>query len=308
MFEKPEFSIILCTANRKEPLRACLENILLQSIPPEQYEIIVINNVPEDDVRVRSVIHDLGASEKIRYSFEEEEGLSPARNHGITLAKADILVFIDDDALAEPTWLEELLKTYCEHPDAAVVGGKIRLFWEGDVPGWLHPALYGYLGELDYGEGVFPIQTNQRLGGGNFSIEKSWLEKCGGFSHQLGRNHKSLLSGEETELFIRVWDQGGQCYYNSEAIVMHPAPLHRMNKQFFRQRVYWGARSEARIDRIHFPQQIALKIFSKLIRLPYHLSFSAWYGITNQPAFSFLWETFYLNTLGYIREFLCNGK
>lgn len=304
----PKLSVIICTTCRHDLIKSCLLSIEAQTLSSNEFEIIVVNNAPEANSEILSIINKLKNLIPIHYAIEYEEGLSPARNHGITLAKADILVFIDDDALAEPTWLEELLKTYCEHPDAAVVGGKIRLFWEGDVPGWLHPALYGYLGELDYGEGVFPIQTNQRLGGGNFSIKKSWLEKCGGFSHQLGRNHKSLLSGEETELFIRVWDQGGQCYYNSEAIVMHPAPLHRMNKQFFRQRVYWGARSEARIDRIHFLQQIALKIFSKLIRLPYHLFFSAWYGITNQPAFSFLWETFYLNTLGYIREFLCNGK
>jgi GT2 family glycosyltransferase len=287
---------------RLKPLGACLMSVLQQTISPDQYEIILVNNSPRTDSEVRQLIQTLPENARINCSIEPKEGLSFARNHGISLSKGEILVFIDDDAVAESSWLEDILKTYREHPDAAIVGGKINLCWENSIPKWLHPELYGYLGELDYGDVIFPIQKSQRLGGGNFSIKKSWLEKCGGFSTRLGRNRKSFLSGEETELFIRVWDYGGQCYYNSEAIVTHPAPLQRMNKNFFRQRVYWGARSDARIDKIHFPEKIINKLLAMLIRLPYHFFFSIWYKLTNRPSLSFLWETFYWNTFGYFVE------
>ncbi len=298
----PTFSIIICTAMRPTALRDCLSSVLHQTISPSQYEVIVINNAPENDLQVRAVLTEMAGPAAILYAVEEDEGLSPARNRGISIATGQVLVFIDDDAIAPPSWLEELQSTYRTHPDAAVVGGRIRLRWQSKIPAWLHPQLYDYLGQLDYGDGDSPIQRNQRLGGGNFSMKRSWISTCGPFCSRLGRNQVSLLSGEEIELIMRIRAQGGQCYYAAKAVVYHTVATSRLNRTFFKQRAYWGARSEARIDAIHFHRMILRKLLARFVRLPYHFFFSVWYRLTDRQSLACLWETFYWGTLGYSIE------
>lgn len=301
----PILSVIICTANRENYLRTCLTSLLNQSLSDILYEIIIINNVPNEDVSVRKVIEDLGLSGKVIYAIEPKEGLSFARNLGLSLAHGNILAFIDDDAVADKYWLEEILGVYKKYPDAVVVGGKIQLFWEGDVPEWLDPELFSYLGELNYGEVTFPIQESQRLGGGNFSILKEWLERCNGFSKRLGRDRKSLLSGEEIELLIRIRTLGGKCYYAPKALVLHPAALYRMNKKFFRHRAFWGARSTARITYLHCSSIARVQMLNgMLLRFPYHFGRSIIFRICKQPALSFLWEIYCWHTVGYLVEVL----
>lgn len=307
MKSTPVISVIICTIMKTSYLSQCIESVLTQSLPCE-YEVILVNNRINTEEKIDGVVQTLSLRSDIRSSIEPKEGLSYARNHGASIARGEILVFLDDDAIAQPEWLSAILKTYQDYPDAVSVGGKIDLFWESPAPEWLHPALNGYLGELNYGSGIFPIQHNQRLGGGNFSITKSWFEQCGGFSTRLGRDHNSLLSGEETELFIRIWERGGKIYYNSDAAVMHPALRNRMNKDFFRKRVYWGGRSAAITDKIHSPSRVFMNAVPMLVRFPYHLFFSRWYEVTGRHADAFLWETFYRHSLGYLAETLGGKK
>jgi glycosyltransferase involved in cell wall biosynthesis len=301
---RPIFSVIICTANRPILLLQCVASVMAQSVPADVYEIVIVNNTPETDLEMRGIVSGFGRDKSIIYVVEPESGLSHARNRGISVARGRIFVFIDDDATADTTWLEEIQRTYTEFPSAACVGGRISLVWEGGVPQWLHRDLHGCLGELDYGDGVLPIQRDQRLGGGHFSIQRAWLESCGDFSPRLGRDQKSLLSGEENELLIRVWDQGGECYYNGRSLVLHPAPLHRMKRSFFRQRVYWGGRSIARIERIHAPQSICGSLLGRLTRLPYHWLRSLWFRVTGHQRLAFLWETYCWDTLGYCTEMM----
>ena len=288
-------------------LTQCLQSVLEQTQPASD-EIILVNNRAGTEAECEHILQGIEGAGKIRITVEAEPGLSRARNRGVSMSNGEIVVFIDDDAIAKPGWLAANRKTHQDFPEAVAVGGKIELFWESPAPVWLHPTLNGYLGELDYGSGTFPIDRSRRLGGGNFSIQKSWFEQCGGFSTRLGRDHTSLLSGEEIELFMRVWAQGGKIYYNSDAAVSHPALSVRMNKDFFRQRVYWGGRSAAIADKMHSPSRLFKNALPMLARFPYHLFFSLWYEMTGRRAEAFLWETFYRSSIGYFAETLCGKK
>jgi GT2 family glycosyltransferase len=302
--KKPTFSVIICTALRHELLQCCIESLTIQTLSPKEIELIVINNVPGSGDEIQLIVNKIHTPIDICVALEEEEGLSPARNRGISMAKGEILAFIDDDAIAAPDWLEAILKIFQTYPDAAAVGGKISLFWETDPPKWLNPDLFGYLGEFDDGEKIISAQKNQRLRGSNFAIKRSCVNNWGGFSHKLGRNRNTLLSGEEVELLIRIQAHGEKCYYTPEAVVYHPAPLNRMNKNFFRNRAFWGERSSARIDMIHFSKQVFRNLLRQIARLPYHSLRSFWFLILNNPGQSFLSEIRFFSALGYIIEVL----
>jgi glucosyl-dolichyl phosphate glucuronosyltransferase len=302
-----KFSVIVCTAFRPVLLQHCLESIVNQTFPLDRFEIIVINNSPNRDAETRAIIKNVKTPINIRYSSEEVIGLSPARNRGSTLATGEILVFIDDDAIADPNWLQGILSVYESKPDASVVGGKVNLLWETDIPKWLHLGLYCFLSELNYGDEIIQIQSNQtkqHLNGCNFSMRRSCFEDLGGFSHRLSRDPLTLISGDETEMFIRIQAYGGTCYYTPEALVYHLAPENRMNKQFFRKRAYWGGRSSAIIGTIHYSSQIFGILVQKIIHIPYYLLRSIWSQIINDPAQSFKYEVYSWLAIGYILEAL----
>ena len=298
----PVVSVVVCTATRLAELSRCLLSILSQSLPASDYEIVLVNNAPESDEDVRTLVGGFHAPDRIRCLVEEEEGLSAARNKGIVSSTGSVVAFIDDDAQADQCWLESLLDVYRAHPGAAAVGGRIKLFWDEPVPPWHHAELNGYLGELDYGEVVFRVGERQRLGGGNLSIRRSWLDRCRGFSRQLGRNRRSLLSGEEIELLLRIQSLGGECFYAPGALVHHPAPAARVSKHYLRSRSYWGARSDARIDAMYSNGAVLRSVCGRAVRVPYNWLRSLLYGVIGQPSSAFLWETYGWSCLGYVVE------
>jgi glucosyl-dolichyl phosphate glucuronosyltransferase len=299
----PVLSVVVCTAHRPALLRKCVSSLLEQALSSSLFEIIVVNNAPESDQEVREALHPFITHGRVKYVLEPEIGLSAARNTGTACAAGRYVYFIDDDATADAHALQEILNCYEAFPQAACVGGRIELVWEAPIPIWLHPDLHGFLGHLDHGEGTFPIRKDQHVGGGNLSVQKDWLVKCGGFLTNLGRDQKSLLSGEEIELFQRIWAHGGECYYAGRALVWHPAHAARLNKRFFRQRVYWGARSSARIDTLHLPAASVFRRFlGSLVRIPYYALRSFWYRLTGDQSSAFLWNTYFCYAVGYSAE------
>src|SRR5438094_296235 len=94
-------SVIICayTEKRWNELVAAVESIQRQTLSPREI-IIVIDHNPQLLERVQAHIPDVVVVENT-----EALGLSGARNSGLTVAKSDIIVFLDDDAVATPNWL-----------------------------------------------------------------------------------------------------------------------------------------------------------------------------------------------------------
>lgn len=240
----PSISVIVCTFNRSTYLRKALYSLMHQTITESLYEIIVVDNCSSDDTS-QVVREEFPHFSRIHYIFEPQPGLSFARNTGCISAKGNYLTFIDDDAVAEPDWLEKILDIYKKYPDACVVGGKIDLLFDGKVPPWIHEDFLGFLGKLEYGNEVKEVHLSERLGGGNFSIKKQVLINLGYFSTLLGRSQVGFLSGEETELMARVQAWGGKCYYTPFAVVHHHVQPNRLLKSFYLQRSYWQGYSDS---------------------------------------------------------------
>jgi glycosyltransferase involved in cell wall biosynthesis len=181
----------------------------------------------------------------IRYAYEANPGLSFARNAGAQATRGDILVYIDDDALATPVWLENLAKGFELAPDVAAVGGGIELQWEGERPGWLPPELEGYLGHTArLGGGLRILNQGMYPFGGNFAVSRSSFDEIGGFSVHLGAGSKTTGYGEEEEFCQRLWRAGGQIAYAPEALVYHRIFPHRMTRRYMLRRGYGQGKSD----------------------------------------------------------------
>src|SRR5579864_3327948 len=139
------FSIILCTYNRRNLALSALASLRRQTLPFNAFEVIVIDNGSSDGTldAVRAYVH-AGQHEKrktediwrVHCLTEPQNGLAYARNTGLLAASGEIAVFLDDDAVADPHFLEHLWAAYQE-TGADAIGGRVEIRWEAARPHWL---------------------------------------------------------------------------------------------------------------------------------------------------------------------------
>ena len=79
-------------------------------------------------------------------------GLSQARNTGVAAARNDVVLFIDDDAVAPRGWVAAHLAAYARDPSVDAVGGPVVLAWPNGRPAWATPRLEHWWSALDLGE------------------------------------------------------------------------------------------------------------------------------------------------------------
>ncbi|MGD1713443.1 glycosyltransferase [Dapis sp. BLCC M172] len=237
-------SAIICTHNRDTYLGSAIDSLLAQDFPGS-FEVVVVDNASKD--RTREVVEARLANPKLKYVYEPVTGLSVARNTGAKTASAEILAYLDDDAVASSQWLRVLNEAYESNNKLAIAGGKVTLIWPEGIshPKWLSLELSGNLGYYDLGDSVVYIdQPGLTPRGLNYSIHRKFLEKIGGFDTNLGRVGKKLLSNEElhtTELAIK---QGWQVAYLPEALVAHNVAPERVKPSWFIERGWWQGISE----------------------------------------------------------------
>ena len=237
-------SAIICTHNRDNYLGSAIDSLLAQDFPGS-FEVVVVDNASKDNTR--EVVEARLPNPKLEYVYEPITGLSVARNTGAKTASAEILAYLDDDAVASSQWLRVLYEAYQSNNKLAIAGGKVTLIWPEDInpPKWLSVELSGNLGYYDLGNSVVYIdQPGLTPRGLNYSIRRIFLEQIGGFDINLGRVGNKLLSNEElytTELALK---QGWQVAYLPEALVAHNVAPERVKPSWFIERGWWQGVSE----------------------------------------------------------------
>ncbi|MGG6293035.1 glycosyltransferase family 2 protein [Leptolyngbya sp. AN02str] len=249
----PQVSAIICTYNRAHDLDGALRSLLDQQFSG-RYEIIVVDNASND--RTAAVVQawqvQAGNRVPIRYLYEATLGLSVARNTGAAAARAEILAYLDDDAIAHPTWLVSLWQVFQAHSAVAIAGGKVQLQWPDSMspPPWLSAGLRSSLGAYDLGDRLQLIDCpGQTPRGVNYAIRRSFWQSVGGFDVQLGRVGGNLLSNEELYMTQLAIHAGQQVAYVPQALVLHKVSPNRLRIAWFFRRSWWQGISEYHRER-----------------------------------------------------------
>lgn len=240
MIDLPEITGIICTHNRERYLEGCIQSLLDQSLDPQCYEILIVDNGSTDSTK--EICDRFVDQPNFRYVYEPILGLSQARNTGWKKARGRYVGYIDDDATADHLWFEKALEGFKgSTPEAEWVGGPVQLEWEVQAPTWLTKEYYGALGWVDWGdEPRFLEGAGEWLVGCNSLYRRDILEKMNGFDTRLGRKKKLLLSGEEVQFQHRLKAINGRLFYHPGIRIYHFVPKERTEPSFFYRRYYWG--------------------------------------------------------------------
>jgi glycosyltransferase involved in cell wall biosynthesis len=104
-----DVSVVLPTYNRCGLLHQAISALLNQEAHGLSYEVIVVDNNSTDATR-RTVESYSSGDRRLRYAFEQRQGVAYARNTGIQLARADLIAFCDDDVYVAPDWVENVYR------------------------------------------------------------------------------------------------------------------------------------------------------------------------------------------------------
>lgn len=237
-------SVIIPTRNRAGLLDSCLESLTKQTLSNDQFEVLVIDNGSSDNTA--DVVARYHGKFNISRHWAPEPGLHIGRHMGMQLAKADILIFADDDIEATPKWIESILDAFV-NGKTAIVGGNNFPHFEVQPPAWLElwwdkpinrGRALGYLSILDFGEGCFDIDPGY-IWGCNFSIRKEILSSIGGFHPDSVPKEMLRLRGDgESHVSEVIRRRGLRASFHSGASVQHFVPKTRMTKQYFEDRAF----------------------------------------------------------------------
>ena len=160
----PIASIVICTYNRSDLLRLCIDSIADMPTPSEQYEVIVVDNNSKDETaQVCSAIPQKYPNMHFRYILEQKQGVGFTRTRGAMEAAGAIIAYIDDDCLADRNWLASIIEFYQNNPQAYSTGGRIIPKYLTPVADWFGKYFWGLVGHYDLGKKIFQMQAHGTL-------------------------------------------------------------------------------------------------------------------------------------------------
>lgn len=172
------------------------------------FELVVV----ADDAGL-AAISDLPFVDQIKTARQETQNISAARNRGVDLAGGEIVAFIDDDAVPEPTWLNHLVSPFAD-PDCAASTGTV-LGRNGISVQWANRAVDDEGRAFPVPEGALPAPLAIKLEGTNMALRREVLAGVGGFDEGFG------FYLDETDLAFRLRRAGHATALSPLATVHH---------------------------------------------------------------------------------------
>ena len=218
------FSIIVPTYNRPEPLTRCLASLRALDFDPEQFEVLIVDDGGQCDLS--SLDSDRQEDVRVRLLRQPNRGPGAARNYAASEARGKHLVFIDDDCLASPTWLQDYARAVESDPEA---------LWGGRVVTEASQNLYCHAAQaiLDMNRQFFNrVEGEARFfSSNNFAVPAARFLELGGFLHAYFQ-----FSAEDRDFCDRWRHSGRPLRSLNRAIVYHEPELTltRYAKMYFR--------------------------------------------------------------------------
>lgn len=252
MHLRPYVSVVIATGNRPVYLRKAFNSVLAQTYDASAFEVVVVQNVSSSEVA------EVCTEYRSQFShFQHVRCDGPAwesRNIGVDVSRGEVVAFLDDDAVADPEWLTEIMQAFnTGDKTVACVGGPSYLIFEQPKPFWLSDKLLPFLGQLDYGNAKLQLTDRMMFFGLNMAFEKQSLAQVGGAYAQatktLGRTNSERISVSNNDFPVqmRLEARGFKRVYAPGVRVGHHVSASRLRLSWFLRRGYAQGVGDARI-------------------------------------------------------------
>ncbi|MBI3675226.1 MAG: glycosyltransferase [Proteobacteria bacterium] len=235
-----KISVVIPTYNRKDALFRTLQSLFRQTIPSEDFEIVVVLDGPTDGTL--EMLNGLGSPCALRVIWQSNRGQAVARNAGWRAASGKIILFLDDDMLCDSELVHHHLAAHADN-GSTVAFGPTPLAAESP---WsiLTPALQS---DTEYVRQRLSAQTEAKFPDdmmvcSNTSLPRGLLETSGGFDERFFRWF------EDIDLGIRLYERGVAFRYVPQALARHlfvKLPKTSIENQ------YWCGRNSVLLCRLH---------------------------------------------------------
>ena len=257
-----KLSIVICSYNRAQYIGDALDSLYKQTTSLSDFEVMLVDNNSTDGTpEVYKSWREIHPEGNFQYLTEHQQGASFARNTGAAHAKTGWLCFMDDDAVAFPDFVANIIKHTQEKPTIVGFGGKIIPKYIPEKPVWMSYYVSSLVGNFDYSpvpcafkKGKYPLESNM-------VIKKSVFDQIGGFNTTLPGVMGTLrIGGEGKELFYKVIGLGEEIYYDPNIIVYHVVETNKLTKEY----LYRVASGIGRGERI---RTLSISTFSYTMKL-----------------------------------------
>ena len=249
----PRVAICIATHRRPDGLRRllqALEQLEFRATAPPSVCVIVVDNDPSlaAGLRVCEEIH--GFRWQLEAVREERKGISFARNRALRRAlelEVDAIVFIDDDEVPAPEWLDGLLQVHSAS-GAQIVSGPVEPWFEESVPDWVVQGKF-------FDRGRFPTGTEIPFARtGNLLLDARFLRSSGLlFDERFG-----LTGGEDTLLTLKLKKLGARIVWADSATVRESVPRNRATAQYILRRSFVVGNNWTRIECLLNPSPLVI--------------------------------------------------
>jgi GT2 family glycosyltransferase len=230
-------SVIICTHNpRQDYLTRVLQALREQTLPITEWELLLVDNCSSKPL----TCFDLSWHTNAIYIREDTLGLTPARLCGITHARGEILVFVDDDNLLCPLYLETCLTIAAKFNFLGVWGGQQLSELEIVPPPFLLPFVSTYLAcrrcdrvtwTNSFFADVMPVGAGMCVRLNIALLYKAHVEG-NNISSRLGRKGDLLTSGDDYDLAFTACDHGLGMGVFPELTLTHIIPATRLQPTY----------------------------------------------------------------------------
>ena len=227
-------SIVICSYNRASYISEALDSLYHQSTGLNSFEAIIVdNNSTDNTADVFTQWRAINTNGSFSYLTEVQQGASFARNTGAAYAKGQWLCFMDDDAVATPDYVKNIIRHIETKPEAVGFGGRIIPKYIPAEPKWMSHYVSSLVGNFDYAPtacafapGKYPLESNM-------IVKKDIYEQIGGFNTSLPGVVGTLrIGGEGKELFYKILSLGHTIYYDPSICVHHVVEVKKLTPEY----------------------------------------------------------------------------
>jgi GT2 family glycosyltransferase len=192
---------------------------------------------------------------------------------------------MDDDAIAEPDYLERIIRFFEEHPDAGGLGGRIIPKYIPEEPKWMSYYVSSMVGNFDYSPTVAVFSANKYPLESNMIIRKIDFDAINGFNVDLPGVVGTLrIGGEGKDFFFRLKALGRVIYYDPAIKVLHVVETSKLTKEYMYRVASGMGRGEKVRTLKNSTSAYYKKIFEYLIKLGASVILGFKYLLQGHPA------------------------